>query len=87
MQVTNSFLETKRVLSGDDGFSKTNETIKSLMTLNRTIAEMIRNKVKGPSGDDGSKGSNGDYGQKGDRGMKGIQGDRGKHKNRNMSSL
>ena len=87
MQLSNSFLETKRVLSGEDGFSKTNETIKSLMTLNGTIADMIKNKVKGPIGEDGSKGSKGDYGQNGDRGMKRFQAERRNHKNKNRSCL
>ena len=81
-----SSVETKRVLSGNDGFSKTNETIKNLMKLNGTIADLIRNKVKGTSGDDGSKGSKGDYGLKGSRGMKGIQGDRGELKTEICSS-
>ena len=69
--------ETKRILSGEDGILKLNNSHAQLRKLNDSLTQIIRTKQPGPLGSDGSKGSRGQKGQKGDRGTKGEQGDRG----------
>merc|ERR1712241_1397620 len=81
LSISNSHIihmpETKRILSGEDGILKLNNSHAQLRKLNDSLTDIIRTKQPGPLGSDGSKGSRGQKGQKGDRGIKGEQGDRG----------
>ena len=76
--IVNQLIETKRILSGQDGISKANDAHQKLVQVNTTLSQIISNKQVGPPGDVGIKGAEGSKGEPGEKGIKGIQGARGK---------